>query len=67
MLDKIFEFLDENQQTFSSIEKFKKEVGTRRRLRWSPIHTEKFWQENFLSFHDKDNLDLIKVLAHLIG
>ena len=66
LLNKIFEFLDQNQKTFSSIDKFKKEVSQRRRLRWSPIHTEKFWQENFLSFHDKDNLDLIKILVEIV-
>jgi hypothetical protein len=43
LLDGIFEYLDQNDKTFSSIEKFKKEVGTKRVLRWGPIHTEKFW------------------------
>lgn len=66
LLQKLFEFLDQNQKTFSSIDKFKKEVSQRRRLRWSPIHTEKFWQENFLSFHDKDNLELIKILVEIV-
>ena len=66
LLEKIFEFLDQNQKTFSSIDKFRKEVSQKNHLRWSPIHTEKFWQENFLFFHDKDNLDLIKVLVDLV-
>lgn len=66
LLDKIFEYLDQNQKTFSSIDKFKKEVGVKRSLRWGPIHTEKFWQENFIYFHEKENLDLIKVLVDIV-
>ena len=66
LLDKIFEFLDQNQKTFSSIDKFKKEVGQKHHLRWGPIHTDKFWQENFLYFHEKDNLELIKILVDVV-
>ena len=66
LLDKLFEFLDQNQKTFSSILKFRKEVSQKSHLRWGPIHTEKFWQENFLSFHEKDNLDLIRVLVDVV-
>jgi V-type H+-transporting ATPase subunit H len=62
----IFEFLDQNQKTFSSIDKFRKEVSQKNHLRWGPIHTEKFCQENFLFFHEKDNLDLIRVLVDLV-
>ena len=35
-------------------------------LRWGPVHTERFWQENFIHFHDKDNLDLMKELVTLL-
>jgi len=35
-------------------------------LRWGPVHSEKFWQENFIYFHEKENLDLIKVLVELL-
>jgi V-type H+-transporting ATPase subunit H len=50
---------------FSSIDKFKKEVH-KKSLRWGPVHSEKFWQENFIYFHEKENLDLIKVLVELL-
>lgn len=66
LLDKLFEYLDKNSKTFSSIDKFKKEVNSQRVLRWGPVHTEKFWQENFLYFHEKENLDLIKVLVEQV-
>ena len=65
LLDRLFEFMDQNAKTFSSIDKFKKEVG-KRNLRWGPTHTEKFWQENFIYFHEKENLDLIKVLVEIV-
>lgn len=65
LLDKLFNHLDQNYKVFSSIEKFRKEVG-KRSLRWGPVHTEKFWQENFIYFHEKDNLDLIKILVELL-
>ncbi len=65
LLDKLFKHLEDNYKVFSSIDKFKKEVH-KGQLRWSPVHTEKFWQENFLSFHEKENLDLIKLLVNLL-
>lgn len=65
LLDKLFLHLDENCKIFSSIDKFKKEVH-KGQLRWSPVHTEKFWQENFVAFNDKDNLDLINMLVALL-
>lgn len=37
-----------------------------RSLRWGPVHTERFWQENFIHFNDKDNLILIKELVDII-
>jgi V-type H+-transporting ATPase subunit H len=66
LLEKLFEYLDQNQKQFSSIDKFKKEILSRRPLRWGPIHTDKFWQENFIYFHDTDNLNLIKVLEEYV-
>ena len=65
MLEKQFHILDNNQQNFSSIEKFKKEVQ-KKMLRWGPVHTEKFWQENHIHFNEKDNLDLINDLVRLL-
>lgn len=35
-------------------------------MRWGPIHTEKFWQENSIHFHEKENLELIKTLVELV-
>ena len=49
MLESLFEYFDQNQKVFSSIEKFKNQV-VRRQLRWGPCHTEKFWQENCILF-----------------
>ena len=57
--------MDQNYKTFSSIDKFRKEVN-KKTLRWGPVHTEKFWQESFIYFHEKDNLDLIKILVELL-
>jgi len=39
---------------------------TKRQLRWGPVHSEKFWQENCFLFNDKDNLDMIKVLVDIV-
>lgn len=50
-LQKLFEYLDQHSENFSNIEKFKKEVSIRKKLRWGPVHTEKFWQENFMAFN----------------
>jgi len=49
MLEKLYEYFDENQKVYSSIEKFKNQVE-RKQLRWGPCHTEKFWQENAYQF-----------------
>ncbi len=65
MLEKLYQYLDENYQAFSSIEKFHKECN-KRVLKWGPVHTEKFWQENFFHFQETDNLELIKVLLTLL-
>ena len=59
LLDKLSEYLEENYKVFSSIDKWKKEVG-KKSLKWGPVHSEKFWQENHIYFNDVDNLDLIK-------
>jgi len=42
LLDKLYEYVDQNYKVFSSIEKFKKEIH-KRSLRWGAVHTEKFW------------------------
>ena len=65
-LQKLFEYLDQHSENFSNIEKFKKEVSIRKKLRWGPVHTEKFWQENFMAFNQKDNLDLINELVSIV-
>ena len=66
LLEKLWELFDENYQEFTSIEKFKKEVHLRM-LRRGPVHTERFWQENYIFFNDEDNLKLIKILAEIIN
>lgn len=65
MLETLWELLDASYQEFTSIGKFAKEIHYRS-LRWSPIHTTRFWQENFIQFNDKDNLDLIKILVEML-
>jgi len=58
-LEELFTYFDENQKSFSSIEKFRNQV-IRGQLRWGPCHTEKFWQENAVLFDTADNLSLMK-------
>jgi V-type H+-transporting ATPase subunit H len=65
LLEKLWETFDQNYEEFTSIDKFRKEIHLKT-LRWGPVHTERFWQENFIHFHDKDNLDLIKDLMGLL-
>jgi len=65
LLDKLYEYVDKNYKVFNSIEKFKKEVN-KRTLKWGPVHSEKFWQENAFHFNEKENLELIKVLVSLV-
>jgi len=67
LLDKLFEFLDKNEQSFSSIDKFKREISENRRLRWNPVHTERFWKENFIAFNDQDNLKLVENLVEVLS
>jgi V-type H+-transporting ATPase subunit H len=66
LLEKLWEKFDQNYEEFTSIDKFRKEIHLKS-LRWGPVHTERFWQENFIHFHDKDNLDLIKELVELLN
>mmetsp|Transcript_47691 Transcript_47691/g.34941 ORF Transcript_47691/g.34941 Transcript_47691/m.34941 type:complete len:191 (+) Transcript_47691:783-1355(+) len=65
LLDKIYEYVDQNYKVFSSIEKFKKEVG-KRAFKWGPVHSEKFWQENAHLFNSQENLHLITVLVEMV-
>lgn len=65
MLEKLYEYVDQNYKAFSSIEKFKKEVA-KRTFKWGPVHSEKFWQENCFHFNEKENLDLIKILVQMV-
>lgn len=63
LLEKLFEYFDENQKVFSSIEKLKNQVN-RGQLRWGPCHTEQFWQENCALFDRADNLAMMKKLVN---
>jgi V-type H+-transporting ATPase subunit H len=36
-----------------SFEKYQKEIESQS-LEWGPIHSEKFWKENYKRFEDKD-------------
>lgn len=35
-------------------------------MKWGPVHSEKFWTENFIYFNEKENLDLIKIVIELL-
>jgi len=59
MLERIWGYLDEHYQIFSSIDKFRKEAR-KKQIRWGPVHTEKFWQENHMNFNE--SLDVIREL-----
>ena len=59
MLESLYEYFDQNQKVFSSIDKLRNQVE-RKQLRWGPCHTEKFWQENFVLFDSVENLQLIR-------
>ena len=63
LLEKLFEYFDENQKVFSSIEKLKNQVN-RGQLRWGPCHTETFWQENCALFDKADNLQMMRKLVN---
>ena len=63
MLESLFEYFNENQQVFSSVDKLRKQVD-RNQLRWGPCHTEQFWQENFIHFDNAENLHIIEKLAN---
>jgi len=58
----MFEYFDEHQKVFSSIDKLRNQVN-RGQLRWGPCHTEKFWQENFILFDRAENLQMIKKIV----
>jgi V-type H+-transporting ATPase subunit H len=63
LLEKLFEYFDDNQKVFSSIEKLKNQIS-RGQLRWGPCHTEQFWQENCTLFDRADNLAMMKKLVN---
>ena len=63
-LEVLFNYFDEHQQEFSSMDKLRNQVN-RKQLRWGPCHTEKFWAENHVHFMDNaDNLKIVRVLAN---
>lgn len=65
LLENLWKLLDENYQEFTSIGKFAKEVHTGF-LRKGPVHSERFWQDNFVYFDQEDNLALIEDLVKMI-
>lgn len=65
MLEKQWDVLDENYQEFTSFGKWANEVR-HHSLRWGPVHSERFWQDNFIHFDDKDNLELIRELVRIV-
>ena len=66
ILEELFKFFDQNYQEFSSFEKWKAQV-MRRSLAWSPVHTEKFWQTQFIFFTEAENLECIDILIEILG
>lgn len=64
-LEELFQHFDQNYQEFSSFDKWKKQVQ-RKSLAWSPVHTEKFWQVSFVFFHERENLECIDTLIHIL-
>jgi len=59
LFDRLLQEFDANYQEFSSFDKWKKQVD-KVRYTWSTVHTEKFWQHNFVMFNISENLDYIK-------
>lgn len=66
ILERLFKYFDSHYQEFSSFDKWKAQVN-RKQLAWSPVHTEKFWQTQFINFNDHDNLQCINVLIEILG
>lgn len=66
LLQSLFVFFDTNYKEFSSFDKWKRQVEARQ-ICWSPVHTEKFWQTNFIYFHEADNLKLIDILCQIVA
>jgi V-type H+-transporting ATPase subunit H len=65
MLEKQVKKVEENYHVFTSIVKLKKEIQ-RGFFKWSPVHSERFWQENFIMFHEIENLDLIRTMVGML-
>jgi V-type H+-transporting ATPase subunit H len=66
-LETLLKHFDANYMEFSSFDKWKKQVD-KEKYTWSTVHTEKFWQQNFVAFHISENLEYIKTqIAHLNG
>lgn len=64
-METLLKHFDANYMEFSSFDKWKKQVE-KEKYTWSTVHTEKFWQQNFVAFHMSDNLEFIKTqIAHL--
>lgn len=68
MLSDLKDFFEENQKSYSSIEKLLKQIE-RKNLKWGPCHTEQFWKENSPIFEkNKDFLDAIsKIVFDCLG
>jgi predicted amidophosphoribosyltransferase len=61
LLERLWKYFDQNYHEFTSFEKWKKQVENKR-LVWSPVHTEKFWQTSFMHFNEAENLACIDIL-----
>merc|ERR1712154_627951 len=64
-LEKLYQKLDDKIMELSSYEMYQEEVKCGK-LRWSPVHSEEFWRENYQKF-EENNFDLILPLIQLVG
>ena len=64
-LEQLCEYFDQNYQEFTSFDKWCAQVR-RKNLSWSPVHTEKFWQTNFIFFDNAENIKHIDYLVQIL-
>ena len=64
-LENLCDYFDQNYQEFTSFDKWSAQVR-RKNLSWSPVHTEKFWQTNFIFFDNAENLKHIDYLVQIL-
>lgn len=63
-LQKVREFLLREFKVLSSMERYEKEIRTSK-LHWGILHTDKFWQQNYMDF-EKQDFEFIKALIQLL-